>query len=139
MGFNTDPTKQKQKVIFTCKIKKQSYPPLVSNNNYAGQSASQMLTNLDLGLILDSRLNFKEHLENVFKKINKTICLIQKFQTLVPSPPLIAIFKSFIRHHHYGDIIYDQSNNSSFHLKLESTQYNATKLFYNSRASNSRG
>ena len=36
------------------------------------------------------------------------------------------MYKSFIRPHlDYGDIIYDQSYNTSFHQRLESLQYNA--------------
>ena len=35
------------------------------------------------------------------------------------------MYKSFIRPHlDYGDIIYDQSYNTSFHQRLESLQYN---------------
>ena len=44
---------------------------------------------------------------------------------VLPRPPLITIYQSFIRPHlYYGDIIYDQENNVSFHQKLESIQYN---------------
>ena len=36
------------------------------------------------------------------------------------------IYKSFIRPHlDYGDIVYDQPNNSSLSEKIESLQYNA--------------
>ena len=36
------------------------------------------------------------------------------------------MYKAFVRPHlHYGDILYDQTDNSSFHEKLKSTQYNA--------------
>ena len=38
----------------------------------------------------------------------------------------MKVYKSFIRPHmDYGDIIYDQAYNASFHWKLESIQYNA--------------
>ena len=40
--------------------------------------------------------------------------------------PLLTIYKSFIRPPlNYGDIIYDQAYNVSFHQKLDSIQYNA--------------
>ena len=55
---------------------------------------------------------------------------IRKFKNRLSAslrPPLITIYKSFIRSHlDYGDIIYDQAYNVSFHQKLESTQYNST-------------
>ena len=39
---------------------------------------------------------------------------------------LITIYKAFVRPHlDYGDILFDQTYNSSFHEKLESIQYNA--------------
>ena len=39
---------------------------------------------------------------------------------------LITIYKAFVRPHlDYGDILFDQTFNSSFHEKLESIQYNA--------------
>ena len=44
----------------------------------------------------------------------------------MPRGPLLTLYKSFIRPHlDYGDIVYDQQYNNTFHQKLESTQYNA--------------
>ena len=79
-----------------------------------------------LGIILDTRLSSEEHLETVLCKINKTIGLIRKLQNLLPRSALIALYKAFVCPHlYYGDILYDQARNESFHLKLESIQYNA--------------
>ena len=40
---------------------------------------------------------------------------------------LVLIYKSFIRSHlDYGDIVFDQAFNKSFHDNLESIQYNAS-------------
>ena len=58
-------------------------------------------------------------------KISKTIGLLRKLQDILPRPALLTIYICFIRSHlHYGDIIYDQAYNLSFHQKLESIQYN---------------
>ena len=79
-----------------------------------------------LGMFLDSKLNFSEHLKTILQKTNKSIGLLRKLQTLLPRAPLIIIYKSFIRPHlDYGDMIYDQSFNMSFQQKMESIQYNA--------------
>ena len=44
----------------------------------------------------------------------------------MPRGSLLTIFKSFVRPHlDYGDVIYDQSYNNTFHQKMESIQYNA--------------
>ena len=54
-------------------------------------------------------------------KVNKTIGLLRKLQNILPHEPLLAIYKSFVRPHlYYGDVIYDQQYNNSFHQKLES-------------------
>ena len=79
-----------------------------------------------LGMIFDSKLNFDEHLKSVLKKISKTVGLFRKFQSILPRTSLITIYKLFARSHlDYGDTIYDQTFNESFHQSIESIQYNA--------------
>ena len=79
-----------------------------------------------LGMHLDTKLNFKEHLDNIMSKVDKTIGLLRKLQAVLPRLSLATIYKAFIRPHlDYGDIIYDQASKESFHQKLESIQYNA--------------
>ena len=57
-------------------------------------------------MFLDSKLDFKEHIQNVLNMVNKTIGLLRKLQKNVPRPPLRTIYKSFIRPDlDYGDII----------------------------------
>ena len=52
--------------------------------------------------------------------------LLHKLHNILPRPALLTIYKSFIRPHlDYGDIIYGQAYNASFHQKLELLQYNA--------------
>ena len=122
MCFNPDPNKQAQEVIFSRKLKKVCHPPLRFNNNNVSQASSQK----HLGLTLDNRLTFDEHLTSVSNKISKTIGLLRKLQNILPRPALLTIYKCFIRPHlDYGDIIYDQAYNLSFHQKLESIRYNA--------------
>ena len=67
---------------------------------------------------------------NIFKtclkKINKTISLLRKLQNKLPRAPLVSIYKSFVRPHlAYGDIVYDQTFNNSFHERIESIQCKA--------------
>ena len=122
MNFNLDPNKQAQKVIFSRKLKKVCHPPLYFNNNNVSQTSSQK----HLGLTLDNRLTFDEHLINVSNKISKTIGLLRKLQNILPMTALLTIYKCFIRPHlDYGDIIYDEAYNLPFHQKLELIQYNA--------------
>ena len=59
MSFNPDPSKQAQEIIFSCEIINPSHPSLIFNNNAVVQSSVQK----DLGMLLDVKLNFNEHLK----------------------------------------------------------------------------
>ena len=122
MSFNPDPSKQAQEVIFSRKLQKSTHPTLSFNNNTVTQSVTQK----HLGMFLDTKLDFQGHLKNIFNKVNKTIGLLRNLRNTLPRLHLPTIYKSFIRPHlDYGDIIYDQAYNVSFHQKLESIQYNS--------------
>ena len=122
MSFNPDLSKQAQEVIFSCKSKRSTHPPFVSSNNDVSQTFSQK----HLGVILDFKLTFEEHLNNVLAKVNKAVGLLRKLRNILPRTTLITIYKAFIRPHlDYGDVLYDQAFNNSFKEKLESFQYNA--------------
>ena len=122
MSFNPDPSKQAQKFICNRKTKKEYHPSLAFNNNNVSETNSQK----HLRVVLDNRLSFEDHLKMILNKVNKTIGLLRKLQNIRPRSVLLTIYKSFIRPHpDYGDIIYDQAYNASFHQKLELLQYNA--------------
>ena len=75
--------------------------------------------------VLDAQLTFEEYLNLVTTKTNKTIRLLQKLQNILSRLALNSIYKAFVRQHlDYGDVIYDEAYNKSFHQKLESVQYN---------------
>ena len=58
MGFDPDSSKQAQEVILSCKIQKTCHPFIYFNNKSVKQVPSQK----HLGMILDKKLNFQEHL-----------------------------------------------------------------------------
>ena len=106
MKFNTDPTKQTQKIIFS-KKKTVSIRPLVYFDKTPVNSKS---THKHLGMMLDSKLTYENHLQSVFSRHWS----LRKFQLT-----LVTIYKSFIRSHlDYGDVIYDRVSNESFHENL---------------------
>ena len=117
MSFNPDPSKQDQEVIFSRKHQKISHPSIYFNNNPIESVSSQK----HLGMTLDTKLNFQEHIKSILTKVNKTIGLLRKLQNILSRESLLTIFKSF----DYGDVIYDESYNNTFHQKMESIQYNA--------------
>ena len=123
MSFNPDPSKQAQEVVFSRKIKKPSHPVLILNNKHVVRTPYQQ----HLGSTLVEKLNFGEHLRYSANKVNTSIGLLLKLQKCLPRQSLVAIYKSFIRSHlDYGDIIFDQEYNKSFHESLESLRYNVS-------------
>ena len=102
MNFNPDPSKQARKIIFSRKIQKTCHPFTYFNRKPVKQVPSQK----HLGIILDTTLNFQEHLKNVLNKVNKTTGLLQKLQNVWLRGPSLTMYKSFIRPHlDYGDVI----------------------------------
>ena len=62
----------------------------------------------------------------ILSTVNKTIELLCKLHNILQRSALVTIYKAFSRRHlYYGDIIYDQAHNATFHQKLEQIQYNA--------------
>ena len=111
MSFNPKPSKQAQEVIFTRKLQKKDYLSLYSNDS----SVKETCTQKHLGILLDFRLDFKEHWQSLLRKVNKTVALLRKFQNILRRSALLTIYKCFVRTHlDYGDIIYDQAFNNSF-------------------------
>ena len=120
MSFNPDRSKQAEAVIFSRKTSIQLHPVLTFDNSPVIKTTHHK----HLGLILDEKLNFKEHLKEKMSKAYKGIAVLRKLQNIIPRNSLLTIYKSFIRPHlDYGDIIYHQPNNGSLCQKTESLQY----------------
>ena len=95
MSFNPNPNKQAQEVIFSRKLQKSDRPPLVFNNNIVIQSITQK----HLEMCLETKLDFQEHIKNIFSKTNKKNGLLRKLHHILPRSCLLTIYKSFIRPH----------------------------------------
>ena len=95
MSFNLDPSKKAQEVIFSRKVNNVLHPPLTFNNADVGQIRPQN----HLGMFLDLKLSFNEHLETVFAKINRGIPILCKLQSVLPRESLLTIYKSLICRH----------------------------------------
>ena len=133
--FNPDINNQAQEITISHGLQKSNHAYLTFN----GTSATQSEIQKHLGMFLDSKLNFKKHIQSVINKAGKKIGLLRKLQKLLPRPLLIIILKSFIRPYlDDGDIIYNQTYNVSFYQKLESIQYNAALTITGSIRSTSR-
>ena len=83
-------------------------------------------TKKHLGLKLDEKINFKEHLKDKLAIANKGIGMLKKLSNYLPRHSLKTLYKGFMRPHlDYADIIYNKPNNMSICNKIESLQYNA--------------
>lgn len=84
---------KQDRVIFSYKLQKLNYPSSTFNGNNVSRSDVQK----ELGISLNSKLDFKEHIHNVVKKVIRTIGLLHKPCEILTIPPLITISRSFIR------------------------------------------
>ena len=125
MIFNPDPSKQAVEVCFSTKIKSSpitSLPDLTFN----GSKITAVDSHKHLGLILDDKLSFHQHLNDKIAKCNKSIGLISRLRLTLPRDSLLCIYKSFVRPNlDYADVIYDSPSNELLSRKIESVQYNA--------------
>ena len=122
MLFNPGPCKPAQEVVFSRKKKTQSHPAISLNNIQVERMSYQK----HFGLLLDEKLNFKQHVDSAILKMNEGISVIKKLRHSLPRKSLLTIYKGFLRPLvDYGDIIYDQPQNESFCEKIESVQYRA--------------
>ena len=103
MLFNPDSKKPAQEVLFSRKNQIQNHPAISLNNIQVERTNFQK----HLGLILDEKLNFKQHVDSAISKVSKGISVIKKLRHTLPRKSLITIYKVFLRPLiDYGDIIY---------------------------------
>ena len=125
MQFNPDPTKQAIQVIFSQKKIKPNHPPLYFNESLVTIREEQK----HIGMILDSNLNFHNHVREKITSARRGIGVIRYLSKYVTRDVLDQMYKLYVRPHlDYGDIIYhkhDPDMNLEFTKKLEATQYSA--------------
>ena len=76
MSFNPDRTKQTQEIIFSRKKNATTHPPLFFKNSEIKVSSNQK----HLGLALDSKLSFNEHINDKIHQANKGVGLLRKLK-----------------------------------------------------------
>ena len=80
MLLNSDPKKPAQEVLFSRKNQIQNHPTISLNNIQVERTNFQK----HLGLILDEKLNFKQHVDSAISKVNKGISVIKKLRHTLP-------------------------------------------------------
>ena len=122
MQFNPNHSKQAVEVYFSRKINPVDTPPVYFNN----LAVASCKTHKHLGLLLDKRLVFDRHVEEIVLRVNKGLGLITRLRRYLPRNSLLTIYKAFITPHlDYRHMVYDYPGNGSFMEKLESVQSNA--------------
>ena len=103
LEFNPDRTKQATELLFSHKIKAPIHPTLYFN----GDPVTKVDKHKHLGLILDSKLSFKSHINEKIVKAKKIIGMIKHLSKYLPIKSLIVLYKSLIRPHiNYCSVIY---------------------------------
>ena len=90
MLFNPGPKKPAQKVLFSRKSQIRNHPTLSLNNIQVEKSTYRKQL-----VLLDEKLNFKEHINSAISKVNKGISVIKKLRHTLPQKSLLTIYKVF--------------------------------------------
>ena len=122
MSFKPDPSKQAQEVLYSNKATKTDYPSVIFNGNIVQNSANQK----HLGLILDKKLTFNDHIASKLTTVKKLTINLRKNYRYISRNSLVTIYKSFVRMHlAYADVIFDKPSNADFSSEIEPVQHNA--------------
>ena len=63
--------------------------------SFINNSVKEVQFQKHLSVYLDDKLDFCEHLPNMFKKVNKTVSLLRKIKNNLPRAPSVTTYKSF--------------------------------------------
>ena len=88
MFSNSDPSKLAQEVLFSRKKKIQIHPTISLNNIQVERASYQK----HLGVLLDEKLNVKQHIDTATLKINKSISVIKNPRHSLPRKSLVQRF-----------------------------------------------
>ena len=93
-NFNPDPTKQAAEVRFSHKRDNVPHKHLTFNNKKIQSSPAQRR----LGLVLDSKFDFKQHMDDKINKCNRIIVNMRRLSVTLSRKSLLTIYKSFVSH-----------------------------------------
>ena len=83
MVFHPNPSKPAQEVLFSRKKKNQIHPTISFNNIHVERASHHK----HLGILLDEKLNFKQHIDTTILKISKGIPVIKNSDTVCHGNP----------------------------------------------------
>jgi hypothetical protein len=122
--LNFKAEKSKEVIFHSARRVVPNFDPLFLANNIIPRGNSHK----HLGLILDEKLTFQEHLTGVIVKCNSLLNPLKALKQTVQSKHLERLYFSFILPHlEYGSIIFDSAN-ASILAKLEQIHYRAALI-----------
>ena len=81
-----------------------------------------------LGILIDSNLNFRFHLEEIENKISKSLGILYKLKLILPQNALLKLYYSMVHSHLLYGLVVWGSTFPSYLKKLNSIQNKAVKL-----------
>ena len=93
-NFNPDPTKEAAEVCFSSKCDNVPHKRLTFNNNKIQSSPARK----HLGLILDCKLDFKQHMDDKINKCNRIIVNMRRISVTLSRKSLLTIYRSLASH-----------------------------------------
>ena len=91
----------------------------------------QVTEEKDLGIIIDNKLKFKQHINLQTKKANQRLGMIKRSFDFMDKDMFLTVFKSIVRPHlEYGSSVWSVIYNKEA-IQLENVQRRATKLIKN--------
>ena len=104
MLFNPDSSKSGLRSAIFKKKRTQVYLTISLNNVQVEKVSHQK----HLGILLDHKLNFKQHVDSAISKVSKGISVIKELRHNLPRKSPVTIYKAFLRPLiDYCDIICD--------------------------------
>ena len=92
---------------------------------FYGNTVQKSSNQKHLGLILDEKLTFNDHITSKLTIVNKLTSTLRKLYHYMPRDSLVTTYRSFIRPHlDYAEVIFDKPS-QQFSNRIESAQYNA--------------
>ena len=74
----------------------------------------------NLGLILDAKLTFNDHVTSILTTVHKLTSTLRKLYHYMPRDSLVTNYKSFIRPHLvYADVIFDKPSYATFSNRIK--------------------
>ena len=128
LEFNTGPAKQATDVLYSCKKSSPNHPQIM----FTGTVVARMNEQKYLGLILDSSLSFKKHLNETIIKAKKNLGIIKHLSTFLHRKALDQMYKTLVRSHlDYCDVIYHiPSVKTQFGVNLTDLMEKAERIQY---------